>query len=242
MKKHLTYSFLIFLLIITACSNDDEPVIKPVTTFEQDRFFIEPGESVTFTNTSQNGVSYAWDFGDNTASSNENPIHEYQELGEFIIRLTATSSTGERVATTSTVVVGQRWALGIRVETINFENANGAPWDDDDTGPDLLVGFAKASEADRIPLINFGNDYVPEDFPAGGIVPPELQILFTDEDWQFVMLDNEPPLNSPENAEEMVLFTLNPNNILSEKDYVLGSGVFEAESNGFRLLMLFELR
>lgn len=242
MKNHLTYFLLVFLLIMTSCGNDDEPVNKPITTFEQDRFFIESGESVTFTNTSQNSISYAWDFGDNTSSSAENPTHEYQELGEFIIRLTATSSTGERIATISTIVVGQRWALGIRVEAINFENENGAPWDDDNTGPDLLVGFTKSSEADRIPLINFGNDYAVEDFPAGGPLPPEFQVVFTDEDWQFVMLDNEPPLNTPENAEEMVVFTLNPKTIAAEKDYELGGGVFEVESNGFRLLMLFNIR
>lgn len=242
MRYTISFVCLLFLAMLSSCSGDDTPVIKPITSFEQDRLFIEPGEAVTFTNTSENGATYFWDFGDNTTSSEENPVHEYQETGEYIIRLTVTSSTGERIATTSSVLVGNRWALGIRVESINFLDPDGNPWDEDDSGPDLLIDFFKASDLRSEFFLNFGDDYVESDFPAGGPLPPEFQVMFTDEDWQLVFFDNEPPLAVPLNSTEMARFTFNPMTIETEKDYVLGGGVFEVVGNGYRFSLLFQIR
>jgi PKD repeat protein len=45
--------------------------------------------SVQFTNTSQNAVSYLWNFGDGTTSTDLNPIHQYLTNGVFSVSLTA---------------------------------------------------------------------------------------------------------------------------------------------------------
>lgn len=242
MKNHLATFCIVFSILVGGCGESDTPAIKPITSFLQDRIFIEPGEVVTFTNTSQNGATYLWDFGDNTTSIEENPIHEYQALGEYIVRLTVISSTGDRIATTSGVLVGSRWALGIRVDTINFLDSNDDPWDDDDTGPDLLINFFKAKDLNSEFLLNFGNDYVESDFPAGGTLPPEFLVMFTDEDWQLVFYDNEIPLSVPLNSTEMARFTFNPMTIETQKDYDLGGGVFTIENNGYRFSLLFQIR
>ncbi len=43
---------------------------------------------VSFSNTSSNGVSYYWDFGDGTSSSNlQNPVHNYTNNGSFTVML-----------------------------------------------------------------------------------------------------------------------------------------------------------
>ena len=47
--------------------------------------------SVEFTNTSQNAISYLWDFGDGTTSTEQNPIHEFDALGVYDITLTASA-------------------------------------------------------------------------------------------------------------------------------------------------------
>lgn len=241
MRNYTTLYWIILSILVVACSKSDTPTIKPITSFLQDRVFIEPGEAVTFTNTSQNGATYLWDFGDNTTSTEENPTHEYQALGDYIVRLTVTSSTGDKIATTSGVLVGSRWALGIRVDTISFLDPNGDPWDAD-SGPDLLINFFKAKDLNSEFLLNFGADYVETDFPAGGHLPPEFQVMFTDEDWQLVFFDNEPPLSVPLNSTEMARFTFNPMTIETEKDYELGGGVFTVESNGYSFSLLFQIR
>lgn len=57
-------------------------------------------DRVSFTNKSQKATSYTWNFGDNTAVSNEtNPVHLYNALGNYIVTLTATNGLNNVVFT-----------------------------------------------------------------------------------------------------------------------------------------------
>ncbi len=47
------------------------------------------GNSVSFTNTSQHGLSYYWDFGDGTYSTETNPVHVYDVPGIYQVTLKA---------------------------------------------------------------------------------------------------------------------------------------------------------
>ncbi len=49
---------------------------------------------VNFKNESQFGQSYAWDFGDNTTSTDKDPVHTYAAEGEYKVKLTTTNSCG----------------------------------------------------------------------------------------------------------------------------------------------------
>jgi PKD repeat protein len=46
-------------------------------------------ETVQFNNESTHAFTYNWDFGDNTSSTEENPIHIYQQNGTYLVTLTA---------------------------------------------------------------------------------------------------------------------------------------------------------
>ncbi len=50
---------------------------------------------VTFTNTSTNGVSYSWDFGNGSTSMATNPIHTYGTPGTYTVCLTVTGDCDE---------------------------------------------------------------------------------------------------------------------------------------------------
>ncbi|PWJ44002.1 PKD domain-containing protein [Sediminitomix flava] len=50
---------------------------------------------VSFSNISENAVSYAWDFGDENTSTEESPVHEYATGGDYTVTLTATDILGE---------------------------------------------------------------------------------------------------------------------------------------------------
>lgn len=50
--------------------------------------------SVSFTNLSIGGDTFAWDFGDTNTSSNENPTHIYTDVGTFDVNLVATNEAG----------------------------------------------------------------------------------------------------------------------------------------------------
>ena len=57
------------------------------------------GSEITFTNTSANATSYAWNFGDNTNSTDENPVHNYTASGQYTVTLTAMNDCGIAVYT-----------------------------------------------------------------------------------------------------------------------------------------------
>lgn len=66
-------------------------------------FSSAPGQNIavefkaanfTFTNNSQNGVSYEWDFGDGNSSTAFSPEHKYEATGEFRVTLYVTNDIG----------------------------------------------------------------------------------------------------------------------------------------------------
>ncbi|GAB3432953.1 hypothetical protein GCM10027436_08600 [Actinophytocola sediminis] len=52
------------------------------------------------------GVSWAWDFGDGTTSTEANPTHTYKRVGPFTAKLTVTYADGETATTRTNVNVG----------------------------------------------------------------------------------------------------------------------------------------
>ncbi|MFN5305894.1 MAG: GEVED domain-containing protein [Bacteroidota bacterium] len=65
------------------------------------------GGITTFTNTSQNANAYQWNFGDQTAFSNDNnPVHTFTSDGEFTVVLTAYNSCGSDADTIQVNVFG----------------------------------------------------------------------------------------------------------------------------------------
>lgn len=49
------------------------------------------GTTATFTNSSQNALSYLWDFGDGATSTETNPVHSYATAGSYAVKLSATN-------------------------------------------------------------------------------------------------------------------------------------------------------
>ncbi len=66
---------------------------EPVAAFE----YSATEDKVSFTNTSQDGVTYSWDFGDNTGSTEASPVHTYTQSGTYQVSLTATNDCGTSV-------------------------------------------------------------------------------------------------------------------------------------------------
>ena len=52
------------------------------------------GDSVTFTNLTTGAVSYKWDFGDGTSSTDASPVHVYPGKGKYVPTLYATIAGG----------------------------------------------------------------------------------------------------------------------------------------------------
>lgn len=70
-------------------------VVKPTVNFTANTTAnCQPPLDVTFTNQSTGGVTYKWYFGDGDSSSAQNPVHRYNSLGNFTVKLIVTNSNG----------------------------------------------------------------------------------------------------------------------------------------------------
>ncbi len=66
------------------------------------------GDTVYFTNCSEEATDYNWNFGDNTTSTEAETYHIYTEPGDFDVTLTATKGDDENIATQSISVVSTK--------------------------------------------------------------------------------------------------------------------------------------
>ena len=61
---------------------------QPIASFEMSTNTPESEQEVVFTNTSENGISYSWNFGDGTTSTEESPKHTYALSGSYDLTYT----------------------------------------------------------------------------------------------------------------------------------------------------------
>jgi PKD repeat protein len=85
--------------------NLNAPPVTPIASFSTSANATCTGETVAFTDASSNNPSaWAWDFGDGSTASTENPTHAYVNAGTYIISLIASNAAGS-ASFTDTIVV-----------------------------------------------------------------------------------------------------------------------------------------
>lgn len=67
---------------------------EPITTFDVDTEADCSPLEASFTNLSQYGSTFFWDFGDGTTSTEEEPVHVFTEPGFYNVKLTVTGDGG----------------------------------------------------------------------------------------------------------------------------------------------------
>ena len=102
MKSFFPIALFLFFLL-GSCSDEPDPP-APISSFSVEPLSAYVDEVITFTNMSQHAQSYAWDFGDGSATFEEHPSHIYTTGGNFSVTLTATGDGGVH-ATTQLVVI-----------------------------------------------------------------------------------------------------------------------------------------
>ncbi|MEM1320161.1 MAG: PKD domain-containing protein [Bacteroidota bacterium] len=75
----------------------DYITVEPAPTAEFS--FTSTDGEVTFDNSSANGETYEWDFGDGNSSTEENPVHTYATSGNFEVTLIVTNDCGSDTTT-----------------------------------------------------------------------------------------------------------------------------------------------
>ncbi len=104
LQKIKNFGLLLTFIICTAetCTKEKEPTPVPTANFTYN--FGKNGE-VKFTNTSENALSYSWDFGDGQNSIEQNPVHIYTDEKAYTVKLTVESKDKQKKDLQQTVSV-----------------------------------------------------------------------------------------------------------------------------------------
>ncbi len=88
-----------FLAVFFQNCQKNIPTPNPTVSFTVSSLTCTAPCSVTFTNMSQNAVSYEWDFDDGQRSVERSPVHSYTQTGSYTVSLTATATVGTKQTT-----------------------------------------------------------------------------------------------------------------------------------------------
>lgn len=101
MKRKLCVSimFVAMGVLISGCSG-------PKASFGE--MYVVGGLYVNFNDTSDPGrdpiLTWTWNFGDATSSTEQNPIHTYAAAGTYLVSLTVTTASGSDTKTKNITV------------------------------------------------------------------------------------------------------------------------------------------
>lgn len=124
------------------------PVPNPVANFS----FTENGNfapsSVAFTNTSTNGSTYVWDFGDGQTSTSQSPSHIFAAGGLFNVTLKVKNSVGVENIINKTITI-KNTPTKLKINSITLTgyplvNSAGAGWDSG-SGPDMYPTITQST-------------------------------------------------------------------------------------------------
>lgn len=212
----------------------------PQACFTASETVVAPGETIEFSNCTEDGDSYVWDMGDGTELTGTDVEHSYDEPGTYLVELHAFSSNERFIGTTSKLIevidpMAPRYISTIRITSIPEQN-DGQDWDTPTAGvcpdgcpwPDVFV---------RITIPNtgwtFNTNFVRDvnlsdadsDLPISWDLA-HLSIKLDDRDWFFQMRNSNDPVPGSELMKE---FSVKPFSAGSDGMIVLEDGEFRME-------------
>jgi PKD repeat protein len=115
---------LIILTTIFAIAMFTSCQKEPATSFTASKTSVVTGEIITFTNSTVDGITFEWNFGDGTSSTLENPTHSFETAGTYNVQLTAFSKNGKK-SSSSTIAITVTKANEIKFDGSNYALTKG---------------------------------------------------------------------------------------------------------------------
>lgn len=119
------FPLVILIPLATLCSCESE--IVPVASFQvldaRSNTPILTHETLTVTNTSQNGVKFNWDFGNGTTSTEREPTFSYATSGTYPVKLIVESKDGLKRTEVKEITVLDRVLKQLTVESLSLRDS-----------------------------------------------------------------------------------------------------------------------
>ncbi len=87
-NKVKIFTFIAALIFVFSACEDDDPNVIACFNYSPEQS-IKVGDTVYFTNCSQEALEYTWSFGDAATSTESEPYHIYDQAGTFTVTLIA---------------------------------------------------------------------------------------------------------------------------------------------------------
>jgi PKD repeat protein len=97
-------NLILVIYVLFSCAK--EPIADFTFTDNQ-----QAQSNIIFTNTSQNAVSYSWNFGDNSTSSDISPTHSFLKPGVYLVTLTAYGEKENATASKNINIIGTTFSV-----------------------------------------------------------------------------------------------------------------------------------
>ena len=103
LNKFSVLALMVFALF--SCQNDDD-VLPPQSAaeFSASATEVAIGETIQFTNNSQNATAFKWSFGDGTTSTQVSPTKSYSSSNIFLVTLVSTGAGGSTISNMEIIV------------------------------------------------------------------------------------------------------------------------------------------
>lgn len=116
MRKNLLMMFLAIVTGSMGFQSCNEETERPVFPLSATIFHSIAGRQVAFTALTHSAVSWSWEFGDGTNSTEKNPVHVYSKGGYYMAILTASDDKGDAAKDTVN--------LALELSAINYLTGN----------------------------------------------------------------------------------------------------------------------
>lgn len=245
-RYFLSLFSLVLATLLFGCK-DDDPLPAPIAGWETlpNANRLEIGKPIKFVNLSTNADSFLWDFGDGNTSTGIAPSHTYSESGSYTVKLTATTVDNQTSEEVKVIEVRKRVLVGFTLANISFVDANGEPWDDDGTGPDITFVLGPQSDVnlERTIWTDTIPDVTPAMLPLDWELNPAFAYELTDEVYELYIVDVDSDAPTPEESL-VVMFGIQFNPVQYEFSALndQGNGLLQISIGGFAVDLYFQIR
>ncbi len=241
MKRLYTYLILSLSgLALISCSKESPTVGFTVLGNEET---LEVGKPIQLLNMSTKAAKYQWSI--ISAATGEivyefdsiSAVVTFDETGLYDVTLKASSSDDQDAVVTKTLTIKQRKLMSFAIMNISFVDGEGNPWDDDETGPDLLFAFGPVDDPnfDRLIITETIPDVTPGDLPVGWNM--NTSYILTDEPYELAIID----FDEPDQYQEMLVLEVNPVDYVFSANDENGNGIMQISVDGFAVDLFFKI-
>ena len=127
MKQKIIYvitTTIMLSCLLISCNEQDNEFKFP---FSVDIFYSVDAKQVAFTALTHSAVSWNWDFGDGSTSTDQNPVHVYEDGGYYVANLNALDADGNTISKEVKLAI-ELTPYSLLTGDYTMEGYNGKTW------------------------------------------------------------------------------------------------------------------